>query len=234
MPNILSNADIAVLETLRYSRKRDSNLLGEADLLLVPPQILRTLRPSLDPGTETMMASGMATLQTWRAPGDGSYQVSHVPIALTGFANKTGVKFAAGVTAGSLAMNAFNKHRAQVDSQPRWMGEAYGPLTVSTSGFYIEDQQGGRLLRWRWDSFESIEWKGQSNIDLLISDEGRNLRLHLNSDWAELILSNWIYICFPQHPGRYSWFQPDWVERVRANLGIDPFTEPLTPRALPF
>lgn len=215
----LSNADIAVWQTYWLQRKLDSGeSLDREDFRLVPRELLRPIRPMLAEG-EWMVASGPCCMRTWEAPGDGTYTTTGVPTVLTGVANRQGTAMVAGAAAASIAMNALSKRKAKKDMQTRWMDFIpQGTMTVSTHGFYVEDYDHG-LLRWSWDSLQSVEWRGPSTVELLISNESWTGRVLLQSDWAELLLVSWIHVAFPEHPGKYTWFTQDWVARVQQNMG---------------
>lgn len=122
-------------------------------------------------------------------------------------------------------MNMLGARRAKQDAQQRWMDFLpHGTAIVSTHGFYVESPEHG-LLRWDWGQFSSVEWVGPSAVELLLETEEGSARLRFVSDWAELVFVSWVQVCHPQHPGKYTWFAPDWIERVRTLTGIDPFTE---------
>lgn len=122
-------------------------------------------------------------------------------------------------------MNLAGARRAKRDAQHRWMDFLpYGVATVSTHGLYVETQDHG-LLIWGWGDVDTIEWVGPSTVDMLLRTDEGSVRMRFISDWAELVFVSWIQVCFPEHPGKCTWFAPDWVERVRAGTGIDPFTD---------
>lgn len=223
-PTSLSNADIAILQTLNFQKKLDSGAaIARHEFLLVPPQALRPIRPAFDAQAEKMMASGPCRMMTWRSPGDGSYNAAGVPTVLTGVANRRGVAMVAGAAAATIGMNLLSSNRARQDAQPRWMDYIpQGAMTVSSFGFYIEDYEHG-LLRWGWNVIQSVEWKAPSTVELLISTPSWTGRVLLISDWAELLFVCWIQAAFPQHPGKHSWLTEDWANRVRQVLGIEPF-----------
>lgn len=222
----LSNGDIAILHTLQLQKKLDSGRqLAPDEMQLVPRHMLRPIRPSIDPGAEHMVASGPCRIIIWDAPGDGSYNSVGVPMLFTGTANSTGIAYGVGAAAGSMAVNLMGKRRAQQDSQQRWMDYIpHGTATVSTHGFYVESQEHG-LLTWSWGLFDSVEWIGPNAVEMLMQLEEGTVRLRFLSDWAELAFISWVEVCHPQHPGKYTWFTPEWVERVRALTGTDPFTD---------
>ena len=222
----LSNGDIAILHTLQLQKKLDSGRqLAPDEMQLVPRHMLRPIRPSIDPGAEHMVASGPCRIIIWDAPGDGSYNSVGVPMLFTGTANSTGIAYGVGAAAGSMAVNLLGKRRAQQDSQQRWMDYIpHGTATVSTHGFYVESQEHG-LLTWSWGLFDSVEWIGPNAVEMLMQLEEGTVRLRFLSDWAELAFISWVEVCHPQHPGKYTWFTPEWVERVRALTGTDPFTD---------
>lgn len=223
---VLSNTDVAILQTLKFQKKLDSGVpLTPADFLLIPHQALRPIRPSMNPPSEKMMASGPCRLLVWGAPGDGSYTTTGVPMVMTGVANRQGTAMMAGAAAATIGMNLMSSSRARRDAQPRWIDNAHqGTLTVSTHGFYVEDYNSG-LRQWNWDCIQSIEWQGTSTVDLMIQTQSWAGRVRLVSDWAELVLVTWIAAAFPQHPGKYTWPTQEWAERVRSSLRYDPFTE---------
>jgi len=216
----LSSADIAVLKTLQLQQKLEAHTATSADLLLVPRQSLAAVRPN--PG-EALMASGPCTMTIWDAPGDGSYTGVSVPMVATGFANRTGVQFAAGAAVGSLAANMFFKKRARKDAEPRWMPYSSGMMTVSTLGWYIQDQAYG-LVSWGWQDVQSIEWLSQSQTELWLYSEQGNIRVQMFSDWAELVFVAWVSATFPDHPRAHAYLTKEWADRVRRALGADPFT----------
>lgn len=111
-----------------------------------------------------------------------------------------------------------SKRRAKQDMRPRWLIESSGALTVSTHGFYMEDNEHG-IRRWKWNDLPQLEWKAQSAIEFLVGQT--NNRVRLESDWAELIFVSWIQLMFRDHPQRHAWFTRDWLDRVRA-AGYDP------------
>lgn len=221
----LSNTDIAILQALRFQRKLDSNAsFAPEDFLLIPRHAMRPIRPAINQQTESMMASGTCRFMTWGAPGDGSYNTTGMPVMFTGLANRTGTAMMAGAAATTIAMNMMGARRARADMAPRWMDTIpVGTITVSTHGFYIEDPVYG-LSTWSWDGIQNMEWKAPSTIELLIPGQQGMDRVLLISDWAELIFISWVHVAFPQHPGKYTWPTPDWAERVRASLRIDPYT----------
>lgn len=223
-PTALSNADIAILQTLNFQKKLDSGApIARREFLLVPPEVLRPIRPGFNPQDEKMMASGQCRMMTWRSPGDGSYNATGVPTVLTGFANRRGTAMMAGAAAASIGMNLASSKRAKRDAQPRWMDYIpQGMMTVSSFGFYIEDYEHG-LMRWGWDVIQSAEWKAPSTVELIMSTPTWSGRVLLISDWAELLFVGWIHAAFPQHPGKHAWVTEDWANRIREVLGIEPF-----------
>ena len=199
---------------------------------LVPRHMLRPIRPSIDPGAEHMVASGPCRIIIWDAPGDGSYNSVGVPMLFTGTANSTGIAYGVGAAAGSMAVNLMGKRRAQQDSQQRWMDYIpHGTATVSTHGFYVESQEHG-LLTWGWGALRlgRVDRAVRGRRCSCRLEEG-TARVRFLSDWAELAFISWVEVCHPQHPGKYTWFSPEWVERVRALTGTDPFTDRLRRRA---
>lgn len=192
----------------------------------MPREALRPVRPKLD-DDELMMVSGDCRMFEWGSPGDGSYDTVRPPVVMTGVANKEGAQIIAGAVVGAIGMNLLNKKRAQKDATTRWMDYAAGPITVSNHGFYVEESEG----TWCWDynAIEMIEWRGLSTIELRLSHQNSaggtyQQRLVVTSDWAELIFVLWIDSCYPQHPGRLTWLDRGWLDRVRAALGVDPLT----------
>lgn len=225
-PPQLSNTDIAILQALRFQKKLDSgNPIAPGEFLLIPRYAMRPVRPSINPQSENMMASGTCRFMTWGAPGDGSYNASGMPVLFTGVANRQGTAMMAGAAATTIAMNLMSSRRAKADMAPRWMDTIpQGVITVSSSGFYIEDPVYG-LTTWAWGGIQNMEWKAPSTIELLIPRQQGMDRVLLISDWAELIFIAWVHVAFPQHPGKYTWPTPDWADRVRASLRIDPYTD---------
>lgn len=222
----LSNGDLAILHTLQLQKKLDSGRqLSPDELQLVPRHMLRPIRPSIDSDSEHMVASGPCRMIIWDAPGDGSYNATGVPMLFTGTANSTGIAYGVGAAAGSLAVNLMGARKARQNSQQRWMDLVpQGAVTVSTHGFYVESQDHG-LLTWGWGAFDSVEWIAPSAVEMLMQTEEGTARVRFLSDWAELVFISWVEVCHKQHPGKYTWFSPDWIERVRTITGIDPFTD---------
>lgn len=225
-PPALSNTDVAILSTLGLQKRLDSGQdLSPEDFQLVPRHMLRPIRPMFDPGSEQMVASGPCRMLVWDAPGDGTYNAAGAPLVFTGLANSTGIAYGVGAAAGTAAMNLMGARRARQDAQQRWMDLIpNGVTTVSTHGFYVESQEEG-LVRWDWGQFSTAEWIAPSTVELILETEGTSIRLRLLSDWAELVFVSWVQVCHPQHPGKYTWFAPEWIEHVRNVTGIDPFTE---------
>lgn len=222
----LSNGDIAILHTLGLQKKLDSGRqLSPDEMQLVPRHMMRPIRPSIDTGSEQMVASGPCRIIVWDAPGDGSYNSVGAPMLFTGTANSTGIAYGVGAAAGTMAVNLMGARKARQNAQQRWMDYIpQGTVTVSTHGFYAESQGHG-LLTWGWGLFDSVEWIGPNAVEMLMQLEEGTVRLRVLSDWAELIFVSWVQVCHPQHPGKYTWFDPEWVERVRTVTGIDPFTD---------
>lgn len=215
----LTNADIAQLQTYRFQRKLDAGGgLTPQDFLLVPPEVLRPIRPLINPKREKMMASGPCRMLIWRAPGDGTYtamgETDHIDKR-----DARGVGAVVGFTAANLVMNAAGARKARKDAQPRWMDFIpQGTLTVSSHGFYVEES-GRAPIRWPWDRLTTVEWTAPSAIELGIDSGSWSGRVALMSDWAELLLVGWIAAAYPQHPGKYAWITPQWRSRVQAALG---------------
>ena len=225
-PPPLTNTDIAILSTLGLQKKLNSGQeLSPDDLQLVPRHMLRPIRPLIDPQSERMVASGPCRLVIWDAPGDGSYDAAGAPLLFTGTANSMGVAYGVGAAAGTVAMNLMGARRAKQDAVQRWMDYIpHGAATVSTHGFYVESQEHG-LLHWQWELFSTAEWIEPSTVELTLQTDEGSVRCRFLSDWAELVFVSWVQVCHPQHPGKYTWFHQDWIERVRNITGIDPFTE---------
>ncbi|HCS61035.1 MAG TPA: hypothetical protein DIW46_06520 [Microbacterium sp.] len=220
---MLSNADVAVLHAVTLQKKFEGRSYVRSDLEVLPRQSMRPVRP-LIANDEVMMASGGCAIHVWDAPGDGSYTASQTPVVGTGFGNSTGTAQMAGLAVGTIAVNMFSASRAHKDAQPRWMDFIpNGALTVSTHGLYIEDATQG-LLTWGWNLIQSIEWGGPSRIVFRIATDDGSVQASLASDWAELAYITWIHAVFPDHPQKYLYTTADWAERVRTDLGWDPWT----------
>lgn len=219
---MLSNADIAILHAVTLQRKFGQDLTPD-DFLIMPREQIRPVRPQISEN-EIMMASAACSIQVWDAPGDGTYATGGAPIVATGFGNSTGTAQMAGMAIGTLAANAFSKSRARKNAVPRWMDFVpQGTLTVSTFGIYVEDATQG-LLCWTWSMIQSVEWQAPSRIVLLLSAPEGSVYIALTSDWAELVYVTWIESAFPQHPQKFLYTTADWAERIRSDLGWDPWT----------
>lgn len=198
----LSNAEIAQLQTYRFQRKLDARTgLRPQDWLLVPPQVLRPIRPMINPEREKMMASGPCRMMTWGAPGDGSYTTKGMDGDLD-VRGRQGAAALAGAAAASLIMNAASARKAKKDAEPRWLDFIpQGTLTVGSHGFYVEERERGPI-RWPWASLTAVEWTAPSAIEMSIGTQSWSGRVALMSDWAELVLVGWISAAYPQHPGQ--------------------------------
>lgn len=218
-------ADLAVLVALNAQKALDST--QGADLLNLPLMAGRDMwvvRPSINPSREQMLASGTCQLRAFLPEGDGSFDRRRMPAVFTGIANKRGVQLMTGAALFTAASNALSSRKVKRSMRPRWQTLLSGRVAVSTHGIYLEGDEAG--LQWfPYEAITSMERVSQSVFTFTTSGPD-GMKFELASEWSELMFVWWVHASFPSHPGKYAWFDEQWLQRVRGTFGVDPLQVP--------
>ena len=214
-PRTWTDADQALLYTCHLA----------ADLFagrpMRPAPVAVTFPPRLS-ATERYLATSNFTLSTFDPAGDGSYTHNSSFFFATG---KAGLAATAGFAAATAVGNSRRRKEAQRNLVPRWIPAYQGMLTVSDCGIYVSTPQD--FFTWSWDSLESAEVAGFSNVILNApTSDGRIRPWLLQSHYAELVFLLWAIHRYPQHPqlAHQGWLPPNW-SRWASDQGRQPALE---------
>jgi len=172
--------------------------------------------------TEFMLASGPFELLEYSGLGNGSY-IHHGGMAIGS------PLFTAAFFASQAIANSANRNAAAQAAIPRWHVTNKGLLTVSTSGFYLEEQAG--LFAWDVSSINSLEVIAESAVLMRGQSTQGSVSWIIHSDWAELIFVIWAAAMHPQHPqfSTGAFISSEWVNKVHANGYVLPGEATATP-----
>ena len=175
----------------------------------------------LSPG-EVALVSGDATVDEFRAAGDGRYASQTTLVAGSG---TFGLALGAASLAATVIGNANRRAQAQADAQLRWRPGLQGGIVVTTNAFYLQCAQG--LFRWDWNSIDLMA-VAQYNCAVF---QGRSasgpMTWRLSGPWTELVFALWALARHPQHPQFLdgSWLPANWI-RWATDQGFPPQLEP--------
>ncbi|MDO5728604.1 MAG: hypothetical protein Q4P71_03140 [Actinomycetaceae bacterium] len=155
---------------------------------------VRPLRPTFDAVNERMIATGHFQVHQYMPKNEAYRPVSGLFLA-TG---KIGLMLTAAVMGTQYVVNRRRKARAIEEARVKWRLIGEGVITISTHGFYLEDEKG--IYHWSWKGIAQAELTAPGHFMMVTNEQPVPTRWIIATEWAELLLLLWAHHRHPTHP----------------------------------